>query len=150
MDGTDWSDKEAIGNLRIADFACGTGALLSAVYEQVAARYEDTGGNPSELHPVMMEEVLYGCGVMPSAIHITGSTLSGVEPGIGFGSSRLYTLAYGRQMDGSVKIGSLELLQSSAALTLFNSSDPAMRTGSVGEQTSAQSWLTFPIRGSTW
>ena len=112
MDGIDWSDKEAIGNLRIADFACGTGALLSAVYEQVAARYEDTGGNPSELHPVMMEEMLYGCDVMPSAIHITGSTLSGVEPGIGFGSSRLYTLAYGRQMDGSVKIGSLELLQS--------------------------------------
>ncbi len=147
MDGIDWSDKEAIGNLRIADFACGTGALLSAVYEQVAARYEDTGGNPSELHPVMMEEVLYGCDVMPSAIHITGSTLSGVEPGIGFGSSRLYTLAYGRQMDGSVKIGSLELLQSSAALTLFNSSDPAMRTGSVGEQTSAQIMADIPDQG---
>ena len=147
MDGIDWSDKEAIGNLRIADFACGTGALLSAVYEQVAARYEDTGGNPSELHPVMMEEVLYGCDVMPSAIHITGSTLSGVEPGIGFGSSRLYTLAYGRQMDGSVKIGSLELLQSSAALTLFNSSDPAMRTGSAGEQTSAQIMADIPDQG---
>ena len=147
MDGIDWSDKEAMGNLRIADFACGTGALLSAVYEQVAARYEDTGGNPSELHPVMMAEVLYDCDVMPSAIHITGSTLSGVEPGIGFGSSRLYTLAYGRQMDGSVKIGSLELLQSSAALTLFNSSDPAMRTGSVGEQTSAQIMADIPDQG---
>jgi hypothetical protein len=95
----------------------------------------------------MMEEVLYGCDVMPSAIHITGSTLSGVEPGIGFGSSRLYTLAYGRQMDGSVKIGSLELLQSSAALTLFNSSDPAMRTGSAGEQTSAQIMADIPDEG---
>ena len=29
-------------------------------------------------------------------------------------------------------IGSLELLQSSNVLTLFNTSDPAMRTGSVG------------------
>ena len=29
MEGVDWSDpKEAIGKLRIADFACGTGALL--------------------------------------------------------------------------------------------------------------------------
>ena len=147
MDNIDWSDKESIGKLRVADFACGTGALLSAVYEQIAARYENTGGNPSELHPVMMEEVLYGCDVMPSAIHITGSTLSGVEPGIGFGSSRLYTLAYGRQIDGSVKIGSLELLQSSAALTLFNSSDPAMRTGSVGEQTSAQIMADIPDQG---
>ena len=37
MDGMDWSDAKAIGKLRIADFACGTGALLSAVYEQIAA-----------------------------------------------------------------------------------------------------------------
>ena len=74
----DWSDAEAIGKLRIADFACGTGALLSAVYEQIAAKHERAGGDPAALHRAMMEDVLYGCDVMPSAIHITGSTLSGV------------------------------------------------------------------------
>ncbi len=138
MDGVDWSDAEAIGKLRIGDFACGTGALLSAVYEQIASRHERAGGDASVLHPVMMEEVLYGCDVMPSAIHITGSTLSGMEPSVSFGNSRLYTMPYGRQADGSVKIGSLELLQSSTELTLFNTSDPALRTGSVGEETAAQ------------
>ena len=148
MDGVDWSDPGAIGNFRIADFACGTGALLSAVYEQIAARHEHrAGGNPTGLHQVMMEEVLYGCDVMPSAIHITGSTLSGVEPSVGFGSSRFYTLAYGRQADGTVKIGSLELLQSSAAPSLFNTSDPAMRTGSVGEETAAQIIADIPDQG---
>ena len=147
MDGVDWSDAEAIGNLRIGDCACGTGALLSAVYEQIAARHERAGGDASALHPVMMEEVLYGCDVMPSAIHITGSTLSGVEPSIGFGSSRLYTMPYGRQKDGSVKIGSLELLQSSTVLTLFNTSDPAQRTGSVGEETAAQINVDIPDAG---
>ena len=86
----------------------------------------------------MMEEVLYGCDVMPSAIHITGSTLSGIEPSVSFESSRLYTMPYGRQKDGSVKVGSLELLQASETMTLFNTSDPAMRTGSAGEETSAQ------------
>ena len=40
--------------------------------------------------------------------------------------------------DGTVKIGSLELLQRSDVQTLFNTSDPALRTGSVGEETSAQ------------
>ena len=40
-----------------------------------------------------MEDVLYGCDVMPSAIHITRSTLSGAQPNIGFGQSRLYTMA---------------------------------------------------------
>ena len=40
--------------------------------------------------------------------------------------------------DDSVMIGSLELLQSSDVLTLFNTSDPALRTGSAGEETAAQ------------
>ena len=147
MDGVDWSSAEAIGKLRVADFACGTGALLSAVYEQMASRHEGAGGDPPALHQAMMEEVLYGCDVMPSAIHITGSTLSGVEPSVGFGSSRLYTLAYGRQGDGTVKIGSLELLQSSSAPSLFNTSDPAMRTGSAGEETAAQIIADIPDQG---
>ena len=147
MEGVDWGDVDAIGRLRIGDFACGTGALLSAVYEQVAARHERAGGDPAVLHRVMMEEVLYGCDVMPSAVHITGSTLSGVEPNVLFNSSRLYTLAYGRQPDESVKIGSLELLRSSAAPSLFNLSDPAMRTGSAGEETAAQIIADIPDEG---
>ena len=140
----DWSDADAIGKLKIGDFACGTGALLSAVYEQIATRHESTGGDLAALHPVMMEEVLYGCDVMPSAIHITGSTLSGAQPNVGFGKTRLYTLAYGRQEDGSVAIGSLELLQSSSTMTLFNMSDPALRTGSVGEETATQVVADIP------
>ncbi len=143
----DWSDADAIGKLKIGDFACGTGALLSAVYEQIATKHESAGGDLAALHPVMMEEVLYGCDVMPSAIHITGSTLSGAQPDVGFGKTRLYTLAYGRQEDGSVAIGSLELLQSSSTMTLFNMSDPALRTGSVGEETAAQVIADVPDGG---
>ena len=138
LDGVDWSDADAIGRLRVGDFACGTGALLSAVYEQFATRHEQAGGAPASLHKAMMEDVLYGCDVMPSAIHITSSTLSGREPNVGFGGSRLYNMPYGRQSDGTVAIGSLELLQSSAVMTLFNTNDPAMRTGSAGEETAAR------------
>ena len=138
LEGVDWSDAEAIGKLKVGDFACGTGALLSAVYEQFATRHEQAGGAPASLHKAMMEDVLYGCDVMPSAIHITSSTLSGREPNVGFGGSRLYNMPYGRQSDGTVAIGSLELLQSSAVMTLFNTNDPAMRTGSTGEETAAR------------
>ena len=147
MEGVDWSDAGAIGRLRIGDFACGTGALLSAVYEQVAARHERAGGNAAALHRVMMEQVLYGCDVMPSAVHITGSTLSGVEPSVIFSDSHLYTMPYGRQADNSVMIGSLELLQSSNVLTLFYTSDPAMRTGSAGEEAATQIRAEIPDAG---
>ncbi len=144
MEGIEWGNMESLRNLRVADFACGTGALLSAVYEQVAARHERAGGDSAALHKVMMEEVLYGCDVMPSAVHITGSTLSGMEPSVLFEKSHLYTMPYGRQEDGSVKIGSLELLQSSNVLTLFNTSDPALSTGSTGEETAAQILADIP------
>ena len=144
LEGVDWADADAIGRLRIGDFACGTGALLSAVYEQVAGRHQRAGGDLAALHPTMMEEVLYGCDVMPSAAHITSATLSGVQPDVIFNKSRIYTMPYGRQSDDTVSIGSLELLQSSQLLTLFNTNDPALRTGSVGEETAAQINVDIP------
>ena len=147
LDGVNWQDAAAIGQLRIGDFACGTGALLSGVYEQIATRHEQAGGDTDLLHPAMLEQVLYGCDVMPSAIHITGSTLSGMAPAVKFDNSRQYTLAYGRQTDGDTRIGSLELLQSSSVMTLFNTSDPAQRTGSVGEETATQVVADIPDEG---
>ena len=41
----------------------------------------------------------------------------------------------------------LELLQSSNVLTLFNTSDPALRTGSAGEETAAQIRAEIPDEG---
>ena len=147
LEGVDWADAASIGRLRVADLACGTGALLSAVYERLAARHERAGGDPSALHQVMMEEVLYGCDVMPSAIHITGATLSGVQPAVAFGNTRLYTMPYGRQDAESVQkvqIGSLERLGDSADVTLFNMSDPTLRTGSRGEETARHVSIEIP------
>ena len=145
MNGVEWKDANAIGRLRIADFACGTGALLAAVYDQITARHERTGGNADKLHPTMMQEVLHGFDVMPSAVHITSSTLSGAQPSIGYDKSRLYIMAYGRQKkNDSVKIGSLEFLQTDRQFTLINTTDPAKRTDSAGEETSTQILVEIP------
>ena len=135
MSKVDWSNDKAIGELRVADFACGTGALLAAVYEQFATRHENEGGDSEKLHKKLMEEVLYGFDVMPSAIHISGATLSGVHPNINFDKSRLYNMPFGRQSDGTVAIGSLEFLHSSSVMSQINTNDPALRTGSTGEET---------------
>ncbi len=153
LEGVDWRRADAIGSLRVGDFACGTGALLSAVYDQIAARHEREGGDLDALHPVMMEDVLYGCDVMPAAVHITSSTLSGARPNVRYGHSRLYVMPYGRQQDtyvqaaagaSDVKIGSLELLESSSQMVLINTTDPALRTGSTGEETSDQVIADIP------
>ncbi len=135
MQNIDWKDKEAIGRLRIADFACGTGALLSAVYDQIANRYERTGRNPAKLHKSMMEEVLYGFDVLPYAAHLTASILSGKEPVTIYDNSRIYTMPYGRQKDETVKIGSLEFLDKPEQEVLFHTGNPAKQVGSKGEET---------------
>ncbi len=67
----DWSDPDTVTSLRVADLACGTGALLTAAYRRIAARHEDAGGDPAELHKKVMEEVLIGCDIMPTAVHLT-------------------------------------------------------------------------------
>ena len=147
MKGVDWACPEAVGGLRVADFACGTGALLSAVYDQMAARHERAGGDAAGLHPAMMEEVLYGCDVMPSAVHIAGATLSGIQPNIGYANSRIYAMPYGRQEDGAASIGSLDLLDKSRQLILLNMNDPARRVGSAGEEDASQNVVEFPDEG---
>lgn len=144
MDDVDWSDADAIGGLRIGDFACGTGALLSAVYDQIALRHERAGGDPAALHSRIIEDVLYGCDVMPSAVHITSATLSGAYPDVSYRGSKLYTVPYSRQADGTVRIGSLELIQSSALMASFNTSDPALRTASAREETAEQVNIEIP------
>ena len=62
----DWSDRATIERLRIADFACGTGALLSAAQRAVYRRFRRAGGDDKDLHRALMERVLIGLDIMPA------------------------------------------------------------------------------------
>lgn len=119
---TDWSNIKQIQDLRIADFAAGTGTLLVTAYKRIAERYMLSGHNPDELHQMIMEEIMIGCDVDPSAIHITAARLSGEYPNIDYSSTKIYAMPYGlTQMNGGTenKLGSLDLLAGSRAPTLF-------------------------------
>ena len=91
----DWSDRAAIEGLRIADFACGTGALLSAAQRAVYRRYRRAGGNDKVLHRPLMEHVLTGLDVIPAATHLTCSMLSSAHPSLAYGESQIHTMPYG-------------------------------------------------------
>ena len=91
----DWSDRDAILDLKVADFACGTGALLSAVQRAVYRRHRRTGGNDADLHQGVMERVLLGTDILPSATHLTASMLSSTHPRVPYGKSLIEALPYG-------------------------------------------------------
>ena len=118
----DWSDSEAVTELRIGDFACGTGALLNAAYEAVLSRYRRRGGDDRQIHPSMMEHAVVGADIMPAATHLTASVLSSTHPSVPFENTSIITLPYGAQPEGSdppIAIGALDLIQAQRSLPLF-------------------------------
>ena len=114
----DWLDRTAIEGLRIADFACGTGALLSAVQRAVYQRYRRAGGDDKDLHQALMEHVMTGLDIMPAATHLTCSMLSSSHPSLAYGKSRIHTMPYGID-GGRTHIGALDLLDSDHSYSLF-------------------------------
>ena len=131
----DWSDADAIGRLRIGDFACGTGALLNAAYASVASRHRRRGGDGNALHIKMMEDVLVGGDILPAATHLTASVLSSVQPEVPFDSTSILTFEYGEAPEGSgrdVAIGALDLIEDQQARDLFGTGQDRVRGSERG------------------
>lgn len=102
---------------KVADFACGTGALLNGVYQRLRQLYEQQGNrNSADIHRQMLEENIGGSDVMPNATHITTAVLASAQPDIKIGSTRVVTAAYGKQPNGTYAVGSLELIDNELLL----------------------------------
>lgn len=137
--GASWSD-ESVTNLRVADFACGTGSLLCAAYNVIRREIEILGADAQKLHAKFIEEGLLGCDVMPSATHITASILSSAYPSEQYEHTQILTLAFGRQPDGSVSLGAIELLSKQGALSIIGTG--AVGVGASGD-TEADPWVVL-------
>ena len=101
---------------KVADFACGTGALLNGVYQRILSLYEQSGGNGRDIHQKMLEENIGGADIMPNATHLTAAALASTYSDIKIKGTRILTAPYGLMDDGSYAIGSLELLDDMSLL----------------------------------
>jgi hypothetical protein len=77
---------------------------------------------------------------MPSATHITASILSSAFPEQRYKHTNILTLPFGRQTDGSVKLGAIEFLSSQGALSIIDTG--ATGIGASGEA-SADPWVVL-------
>jgi hypothetical protein len=121
--GIDWSSLSAIQELAIADLACGTGTLLLAAADVAMDNYVratvDRGAHLDlpALHHALIERVIYGYDVLPSAVHLTASTLSLRIPQTPVDVTHLYQVPLGGPHDA---LGTLEFLHDpSAVATLY-------------------------------
>ena len=136
-----WGDAESLKGIRIGDFACGTGTLLSTVYQRIAQLHELYGGNSEAIHTELMSNSLVGCDILPAAAHLTASMLSSAHPTVIYKESNIMTVAYGRQKDGSVALGSLDLLNEQRRISIL--SITAQKVDSTGSATS-DTWVDLP------
>ena len=110
LGGAEWGDGETLASAQIGDFACGTGTLLSTAYQRMSLLHELHGGEPRQLHGPMMRHGLVGLDVLNIAVHLTAAMLAGSHPDTPFDGECLLAMPYGRQDDGSIAVGSLDLL----------------------------------------
>ena len=109
---------------KVADYACGTGALLNGVYQQVRRLYSrKSGKSDKDIHRRMLEENLAGVDIYPHATHVTFTVMASAHPQITLGSTRVLPAPFGKKEKGIYQIGSLELL------------DNQMLFGGSGEET---------------
>ncbi|MEI9405206.1 N-6 DNA methylase [Mesorhizobium argentiipisi] len=136
----DFGDPVELANFKVADLACGTGTLLMAAAQAFADEYirkraaTDRSLEPkdlSTLHRTLMENVLHGYDVLPSAVHLTASTLALLAPDIAFVRMNLYVMPMGID-HGNARLGSLDFLDGSEIKTqiaLDYSQAETLRTG---------------------
>jgi hypothetical protein len=111
----DWTDLEQISALRVGDLACGTGTLLMAAAEAISDNYVASCANKGlaldlgKLHKLLMEEVIFGYDVLPSALHLTASTLALRASAVSFADTHLYSVPLGGPKK---RLGSIEFLGS--------------------------------------
>ena len=115
-----WADASRIKKLRIGDFSCGTGMLLTAAYNHVInCRGDDE--STAQMHPTMMRDVLWGFDIMPTATHLTVSNLASIYPDKIFNKSRIYQMPIGTRMPDPkgrkpvYALGSLDLIRDADA-----------------------------------
>ncbi len=110
----DWADLDQVAQLRMADLACGTGTLLMAAAEALTDNYirrcaeHDREIDLTALHATLIENALYGYDVIPSALHLTASTLALHAPETPFTRMHMYSLPLGGEHN---RLGSIEFLE---------------------------------------
>ncbi len=127
----DWTNKNAVKKLRIADPACGTGTLLMAALKAIkdkAAAAQNLSADEKELlHKHLVEETIHGFDINQYSIQLAACNLTIGAPNTDYRGMNLHTLQHGplpgsvddsdilqRVKPENVRHGTLEILFSKA------------------------------------
>ena len=113
-DLVDWSDWDQATSLRILDPACGTGtalmAALKTIKDRIAAAKPTTPKDARRTHKKLVEHSIRGLDINYQATQLAASNLTLGAPTVDYEAMHIHTMRYGPQENGTVALGSLELL----------------------------------------
>ncbi len=138
--GQDFGSPKKLENFVVADPACGTGTLLmaaaQALTDQFVVSRVQKGRTLAEknlrrLHETLMEKVLYGYDVLPSAVHLTASTLGMLAPDVTCRSMNLFVMPMGVK-NRSLCLGSLDFIDQKHVRTQISLDNTQMEIRQAG------------------
>jgi hypothetical protein len=148
----DFASPRELADFKVADLACGTGTLLMAAAQSLSDRYirdraaQDlslTDKDIAVLHQTLMQNVMHGYDVLPTALHLTASTLALLAPEVAFRNMNLFVMPMG--MDhGLPRLGSLDFLEGPEVRTQFSLDDTQLDTVKTGAARSAYANAKVP------
>jgi hypothetical protein len=124
----DFSDAKSLRELHVVDLTCGTGTLLMAACQAITDNFVVANAKAHRkldvkrlgiLHAALMEYVMHGYDVLPSAIHLTASTLSLLAPEVLFKKLHLYSMPLSVKRN-TILLGSLEFIERARSKTQLN------------------------------
>ena len=148
----DLGDPAELARFKVADLACGTGTLLMAAAQAFSDQYIRTraaSDRPlghqelSTLHRTLMENMLHGYDVLPSAVHLTASTLALLAPDIAFVRMNLFVMPLGIDQ-GQARLGSLDFLDGREIRTQMALDYSQIETIRTGAAISRETNATLP------
>ena len=113
-----WCNKESIKKYVVADFACGTGMLLSATYRQIIHNCGVNHNNMRKMHSHMIANNLIGYDVLPIATHMTAAGLASLFPKTDFDTTRIKVLKLGKFTDDDYSDDENDLVSANVAYGL--------------------------------
>ncbi len=147
----DWSDAEAVANLRIVDPACGTGTLLMATLRTIKARVgnakEMTDEDRDALHKRLVEDVLCGLDINRHGIQLAACNMTLGAPTVDYERMNLVVLPHGPQAEGPPRAGSLEILTAAGDALDLHSMTAARRSLDAldAAQVNENEQIRFPL-----
>lgn len=125
-------------SFKVADLACGTGSLLTSLYQRIAARIRTAGNDDAVTHTTFMEHVIHAQDIMPAAAHLTATLLASTHPTETFADTRVVLAEYGAlSVSGAtvdsrtVRVGALDLMDDTHVQSNLLDPTPAPMTATV-------------------